>query len=293
MKLYMKKNVLLIVNPISGDIDKSDIVETVKFYAEENGYTFRLFETTGDQDEQKILQEYQKYQPERVLIAGGDGTVKQVAEALGDFNVKIGIIPAGSANGLSVDLDLPSNIEENLPIVFGNRFIAMDMISINNKLSIHLSDIGLNAQLVMNYENSSTRGMLGYALQAVSTLTNLEDPFEAVIETNNTIFKSEARMVVIANSKKYGTGVIINPNGNVSDGVFEIIILKNLDLLVLGKIITGNMPVESDDVEIISTKKAFITTNFPVNFQIDGEYIGKETRLNIHILPAKMNVAVK
>jgi diacylglycerol kinase family enzyme len=50
-------------------------------------------------------------------------------------------------------------------------------------------------------------------------------------------------MIVIANSKKYGTGVVINPNGVMNDGKFEIIILKNLDLVVFGKIITGNMPL--------------------------------------------------
>jgi diacylglycerol kinase family enzyme len=58
-------------------------------------------------------------------------------------------------------------------------------------------------------------------------------------------------MIVIANSQKYGTGVTINPNGAMDDGKFELVILKNLDLVVLGKIISGNMPLDSVDVEII------------------------------------------
>jgi hypothetical protein len=40
----------------------------------------------------------------------------------------------------------------------------------------------------------------------------------------------------------------------MNDGKFEIIILKNLDLVVFGKIITGNMPLESEDISIISTE---------------------------------------
>ena len=99
-------------------------------------------------------------------------------------------------------------------------------------------------------------------------------------------------MIVVANSQKYGTGVTINPNGVMNDGKFEIVILKNLDLLVFGKIISGNMPVDSADVEIISTDKALITTSKAVSFQIDGEYIGEETRLEIDILPKQMKVAI-
>ena len=78
----------------------------------------------------------------------------------------------------------------------------------------------------------------------------------------------------------------------MNDGKFELVILKNLDLLVFGQIITGNIPVNSEDVEIISTDKATITTLLPVSFQIDGEYIGEETQLNINILPSQMKVAI-
>ncbi|WP_367221605.1 diacylglycerol kinase family protein, partial [Flavobacterium sp.] len=102
---------------------------------------------------------------------------------------------------------------ENLEIAFHNHFMEMDMISINGKKSIHLSDLGLNAELVKNYENGSTRGKLGYALQVITTLTELEEPFSAKIEVNNQTIECIARMIVIANSQKYGTGVTINPEG--------------------------------------------------------------------------------
>ena len=67
---------------------------------------------------------------------------------------------------------------------------------------------------------------------------------------------------------------------------------KNMDLLLLGKIITGNMPLDDEDVTIISTNKAQISLNVPADFQIDGEYCGKETKLNIEILKGQMKVAI-
>lgn len=286
------KNYILVVNPISGDVDKTEIIEIATNFAINENVNLIVFETTGNNDEEKIQKLQEENEAERIIVVGGDGTIKMVAEAVQNHNVILGIIPGGSANGLSVDLNLPDEIEENLKIAFHNSYMEMDMISINGKKSLHLSDIGINAELVKNYENSNVRGKLGYALQAINTLTGLKEPFIAKIETKNKTIETEARMVVIANSQKYGTGVTINPDGVMNDGKFEIVILKNLDLIVFGKILSGNMPIESGDVEIISTDEATITTNFPVSFQVDGEYCNEVDRLEVAILPNQMKVAI-
>lgn len=292
MPQILKKNVIMVVNPISGDLDKTEIVDSTRFFAEQENLNFISYETSGDNDITKIRELYDLHKPERIIVAGGDGTIKLVAEALEKQDVILGLLPAGSANGLSVDLNLPTSLEENLKIAFHNHFMEMDMISINGKKSLHLSDLGLNADLVKNYENNETRGLWGYALQAYTTLTELEEPFSVSITANNETVTCSARMIVIANSQKYGTGVIINPNGSMNDGKFELVILKNLDLYVFGQIITGNMPINSDDVQIISTDRATIQTQKEVSFQIDGEYCGAVTNLEIRILPKQMKVAI-
>jgi diacylglycerol kinase (ATP) len=288
----LKKNIIFIVNPISGDLDKSDLIEAVQEFASTNNFDLEVYETTGKSDAKQIQALYNKHNPERIVVAGGDGTIKMVAEAMEEHDVIIGILPAGSANGLSVDLSLPSTIEENLKIAFLNHYIEMDMICINGKKSIHLSDLGLNADLVKNYEESDVRGFWGYALQAFTTLTESNEPFVATIKANKKTVEHTARMIVIANSQKYGTGVTINPNGAMNDGKFELVILKNLDLFLIGKIITGNMPIDTEDVVIISTDQATIETDYPVSFQIDGEYCGAQKSLEIHILHKQMKIAI-
>jgi diacylglycerol kinase (ATP) len=288
----LKNNIIFVVNPISGDLDKSELIEWVQEFAITHNFNLVVFETTGKRDLEGIKSLYKQYQPSRIVVAGGDGTIKMVAEAMEEQDVIIGILPAGSANGLAVDLNLPLALEENLEIAFLHHYIEIDMICINGKKSIHLSDIGINADLVKNYEESNLRGFWGYALQAYTTLKDAPEPFQAMIVANNETVQHTARMIVIANSQKYGTGVIINPNGSMNDGQFELVILKSLDLLLLGKIITGNMPIDSDDVVIISTKEAIIKTDNPVNFQIDGEYCGAQTTLDIYILHKQMKIAV-
>ncbi len=283
---------MLVVNPVSGNVDKSDLVDAARIFTGKENLNLVIYNTSGASDIENIKVLYKTYNPERIVVAGGDGTIKMVAEAMENHDVIIGILPAGSANGLAVDLNLPSTIEENLEIAFHNDYMEIDMISINGKKSIHLSDLGINAEMIKNYESSSIRGKWGYFLQTFSTLIDLDDPFTATITGDFETIECTARMIVIANSQKYGTGVSINPNGVMDDGKFELVILKNLDLVVLGKIISGNMPIDTEDVEIISTDKAIVRTNVPVSFQIDGEYCGTETKLNIEILPKQMKVAV-
>jgi YegS/Rv2252/BmrU family lipid kinase len=291
--LNTKRIYLFIVNPISGNVDKTELMQDVMAFATKYSIEIIPYLTVGNpSDENAITALYKKFQPGRVIIAGGDGTIKQVAEILQNENATFGILPVGSANGLSVDLNLPKQLKDNFYIAFLHNPIAMDMISINGKICLHLSDLGLNARLVKNYEASSTRGKVGYAMQILTTINEEDEPFSVSINANNTTYHSQARMVVVANSQKYGTGIAINPNGRVNDGVFEIVVLKTLDLITLTKILTGNMDIIEDEIVIIPTTHATITTNEPTSFQIDGEYNGELSLLNVKMLENKFNVAV-
>ncbi|RVT74482.1 diacylglycerol kinase [Flavobacterium sufflavum] len=288
----MKNNVIMVVNPVSGGLDKALLVDQVSHYAQQLNLNLMCFETTGVNDLANIREYYKQFHPERVLIAGGDGTIKIVAEALEHEDVIFGILPVGSSNGLATDLGLVKSPDENIAIAFQNHFVSIDCIRINNKMCIHLSDLGLNAELIKNYEKSAIRGKLGYALQVFKTLLNAGKSFLVHAKVNQQLIKTKARMIVIANSQKYGTGVMINPIGIMGDGKFELIILKKITLGIFTRIVLGKITESSNAVLVVSTDNAHIEINRPINFQIDGEYYGKETELHISILPRKLKVAM-
>ena len=288
----MKKNIIIVVNPVSGAVEKKEIVDSTLLFAKNENLESILYETLGTKDVENIKNLYNIHKPERIIIIGGDGTIRMVAEAIAKEDVILGIIPAGSANGFALDLDLQLTLEKNLEVAFLHQFMEVDIITINGKISIHLSDLGLNAELIKNYEQGEIHGKWGYALNTITTLFDSGEPFTAKVKANNETFGYVARMIVIANAKKYGTGVVINPNGVMNDGKFELVILKKFDLIFFGQIISGNMPSDPDDVEIISTDKATIELDAPVSFQIDGEYCGTETKLDIKILHKQLKIAV-
>ncbi|WPR71751.1 diacylglycerol kinase family protein [Flavobacterium sp. NG2] len=288
----MKKNILLVVNPVSGGLEKTDYIQAVNDFVATKEINLVLYYTTDIDDILKIRELYDEYKPERIIIAGGDGTIKLVGDAVAHKDVVLGILPVGSANGLAVELDLIRTIEENLEIALFNDYLEIDMVVINHKKSLHLSDIGLNAELIKNYKKSKIHGKWGYFAQAFRTLVNAPKPFHVIIETARTTIDTEARMIVIANAQKYGTGVVINPLGTLNDGKFELVILKKINLGVISNIVMGRMPLGHKDIEIISTDSATIKTNIPVGFQIDGEYVGNENELTISISSDKIKVAI-
>ena len=160
---------LFIINPISGNEDKSHLLRMVKAELKSDD-KLTVFKTTGENDTEKIQQQLKKENFDRVLVAGGDGTVKLAAEAMGDHALPIGILPAGSANGLASDLDLPEQPKKFIPIALYGKTRKIDAININDELGLHISDFGLNAELIKEYESSSLRGKLGYAINSITTL---------------------------------------------------------------------------------------------------------------------------
>ena len=149
---------MLVVNPISGDVNKDVIFEKVIEKSKAEDCDLRIYSTTGEDDQQTIKEMVENIRPERVLVAGGDGTISMVAQALHGTEAILCIIPAGSANGLAVDFGLSGSIDQALEVAFEGEVSAIDAVSINGEISLHLADIGLNALLVKNYEDSDTRG---------------------------------------------------------------------------------------------------------------------------------------
>jgi len=284
--------ILLVVNPIAGDSEKNDIIEFVKKEAAARNYLFELYKTTGKNDKEAIEGFIEKIKPSRILVAGGDGTISMVAQCIYEKEIVLGIIPSGSANGLAVNFDLPPSILDQIKVAFSDCTLKIDVLFINGKICIHIADLGINAELVKNYETSGVRGKWGYFLQSIPTIINSDSPFHFTVETEENTFEETGILLAIANAKKFGTGATINPDGKMNDGKFEILIFKNFDFIEIFKTIQENPEMSSDFVRIISTEKARIISKRKIPFQIDGEYLGEVDTISATVQKEKIVVAL-
>lgn len=284
--------ILLVVNPIAGDSEKDDIITAVKNEVIRRNYSFKLYKTTGKDDRNAIDTLLKEYEPSHVLVAGGDGTISLVAECIYEKDIILGIIPAGSANGMAVNFDLPQTLKEQLDIALSGCTLGIDVLFINGKICLHIADLGINAELIKNYENSNIRGKFGYFLQSIPTLINSEFPFHFIIETEEETIEESGVLLAIANANKFGTGATINPKGIINDGKFEVLVFKNLDFFEILKTIQDNPEMSPEFVHIISTNKATIKCKKKVPFQIDGEFLGEIDTVSIVISKRKLQVAL-
>ena len=287
-----ENQILLVVNPISGSFDKAKLLHNVKNILTEKRLELLVYETTGKNDIEGITKLIESHDPARVLVAGGDGTIQLVANAIKDYDLTLGILPAGSANGFAINMELPTNLPEQLEVALGSNTFVVDILELNGDMCLHIADLGVNAELIRHYEHSNVRGMWGYFIQSFPTLYKSNYPYKFEIEADGHRYIKKGVLLAIANANKFGTGANINPFGKLNDGKFEVLVFKKFSFFQILKTLFKNAELDSTFVEAISTEEARITSNTPIAFQIDGEFIGKRKEVVVKVAKQKLKVAV-
>ena len=298
MQSTNKITYLFVVNPVSGDIDKQLILDFIDERAKAENFNYEIYKTVGENDEREILHLYELHHPEVVVAVGGDGTLMMLARLFREKDQQLALIPSGSANGMAVELDIPQvkglteaaqreNLEQCWELISRGRSKSIDLIRVNNRYSLHLSDAGFNARIVKSYGEDDQRGLLAYAKQMLKEVPDQEQ-FKYRIETEKKTMKGEAYMVVVANARRYGTGAIINQKGRIDDGMVEICIVKSLNLMLLihaiTSIITDDPDYDPSDLEVISCRKAVIDFNKTQLLQVDGEFVGETENIDVEVI---------
>lgn len=286
------RRIFFVVNPISGGKVKNDWEAAIREYFKGRKEEIELYLLNGKDDKSSIRRHIELCRPDCVVAVGGDGTVKMVAEIVKETPMQLGILPAGSANGMAKELDIPIDTTAALQVITEGEARKIDLIRINEEeLCIHLSDLGLNAMLVKYFEKSPSRGMWGYGRALVRVLWE-KQKMRVTLQTDEGELKRSAYMVAFANARKYGTGANINPDGDVADGIFEVVIVRKINLLEIIKSIFTDRSFHPKRIEVLTTRQLRLMTNRKAYFQIDGEYMGKVSQVQARILPRIIQVMV-
>jgi YegS/Rv2252/BmrU family lipid kinase len=291
MPLATSPVILFIINPVSGGKTKTDWETAIREYYSERETNIQFFVLTGSNDAESIKHWIEKIKPAKVVAVGGDGTVTMLANELLGTDIPLGILPAGSANGMARELSIPLTITEALDVVEGGQVKNIDVIDVNGHICLHLSDIGLNAQLIKHFEEGNIRGKLGYATKVLKTLWT-KSPMQLTVNIHGKEVTMRALMVVLANATMYGTGAVINPEGDLYDGQFEVVIMRRLALSELLKMFLKPQPFNPSKIKIFPATSVSIVTTRKVHFQVDGEYLGKVHAVNANIIAGQLKIII-
>ena len=281
----MTPKALLVFNPNAGadDLDVTEVSDRAKEAL--TAVELDVYLTSGSGDETALKKKLRSTQYSLILIAGGDGTVKLAAACAGG-NCPMAILPLGSANGLAKCLGI-NTLDEALEALAEGKIARMDGVMIGDHLCLHLADFGFNANLINRFEERDSRGMIAYIRSSFTEVfTTKVSNF--VLEANGEKFEIEAHMLVIANGDRYGTGAVINPEGEMCDGWFEVIAVQVQDaddLIQLGKGLISGEKVQGKAFRTWSLKQCKIRNLSEAKFQIDGELMGNPSEIIVNIEP--------
>lgn len=286
---------LFVINPVSGAIDKA----TIKSKINDTFDLFTIYYTKGKEDKGSLLDEIHSFKPHIVVAVGGDGTILLCSEVVMAMTVKLllGILPAGSANGMAKELHIPERIDDAIQIIKNNeQQTPLDLIQINDDIyCLHIGDAGLNARIVRDYAEDGSRGYFTYAKYFFEELKHAKT-FVSTIIADGKEYQFEGYMLAIANAMRYGTGVKVNYISNPSDGKFELSCLTDIGVGTFVKAGLSALDIDfanDKKQQIISCKKAEVKFNRPVTFQVDGELIGKVEGFTAKIIENAVTVITK
>ncbi|HVU98765.1 MAG TPA: YegS/Rv2252/BmrU family lipid kinase [Puia sp.] len=295
-----KRNIIYLVNPISGTRGKHSLQEMIRQKTQEKGITYSILPTNIEGDYAFLLPFIQQAAVTDIIVCGGDGTVSAVAAALMGVDVRVGIIPMGSGNGLAFAAGIPRDAEKALEIVFAGKASPIDGFLINGQFSCMLCGIGFDARVAEEFAEQPTRGLQTYIRVTMKNFFSARPyPFRLQIPTGNghePSFREEAFFISIANGNQFGNNFTIAPRASLQDGLLDIVIARKTNRLrfllsvvrqVLGGYRIQSEPEKRGKEKILYFQTAALVIENPgaAPLHIDGDPKASASEFHISVVP--------
>ncbi|MBT6746610.1 MAG: YegS/Rv2252/BmrU family lipid kinase [Flavobacteriales bacterium] len=283
--------VIFILNPISGTGRQSSIKFLLKTKINKS-IDYQIIETEYAGHGAKIASENRDI-TDVIIAIGGDGTVLEVGSALIGSDTRLGIIPAGSGNGLARHLNIPTSLGKAIKVINNPKIKTIDTVTVNGTPFLSTMGIGFDAHIAKCFAEYGTRGFWSY-IKLIFREYFKYIPKTFNIEIDGASFQKKAWIVCIANSSQYGNGAIISPESSIDDGILDFCTIQRPNLLqapfFIARFFTGSLH-KSSLIDSELGKSFLIKNNFEL-FHKDGEPIISNKELNIQINPLSLKVLV-
>jgi YegS/Rv2252/BmrU family lipid kinase len=291
-----KKRVLFIVNPVSGPNSNSEVefADQVSANIDVATIDYQILVTACEQHASELSRNAVDQNTDIVVAVGGDGTINEVASSLIGSNTALGIIPAGSGNGLAHHLNIPFNIAEAISLINKGSLLNIDTVSVNDKPFLSIAGIGFDALVADKFAGNTTRGMMTY-VKIVSAEYRKYRPLNYELSIDGNKNKYKALLISFANSDQFGYNTSIAPEARIDDGFMDVCIVKKIPLysmpfvlllLAIRKIHWTSF------VQIIKAREVLVHTSDELIVNIDGEPVTMRGPLKISLIPHSLKVII-
>lgn len=219
-----KEKIAFIVNPKSGTTNKNDIPKIILEAIDHGRFETAILFTKYAGHATELTTDFVKDGFSRVIAVGGDGTVNEVAKALINTHVALGIVPCGSGNGLGRFLQVPLKVKAAANLQNTGKISTIDCGTINGHPFFCTCGVGFDAHIGNKFAQNTSRGFWTYfRVTMVSFLTYKAQKYAIKIDSEKIM--SRAFLITVANAGQYGNEAYIAPQADIRDGMLDLRLL--------------------------------------------------------------------
>ncbi|MDR0971506.1 MAG: diacylglycerol kinase family lipid kinase [Bacteroidales bacterium] len=289
-----KESILFIINPISGVGKQKSVEQAIDKILDLSLFDYEVIYTEYAHHATLISYQAAIKGVDIVVAVGGDGSINDCVRGLINTNVTLGIIPAGSGNGLARTLNIPLKIEDAIELLNKGKRIAIDTMKINNKIYASIAGIGFDALIASEFRKTKTRGFNKY-MQLILQHYPFYEEKKYRIEYDEGVLETSALFICFANSTQFGFNTIVAPSAKVDDGYIQVSVVKKVPIIMLPwtvQLLFFKNFDKSVYVNTFKTKKVKVINNDSLLVNLDGESLEMEKELNISVNHKSLNVII-
>jgi diacylglycerol kinase (ATP) len=231
-----------------------------------------------------------------VIVWGGDGTVNEAGSAIAGSTTTLGLIPAGSGNGLAGGLGVPRRPRAALAIALGTNTLAVDVGMVGERPFFNIAGIGFDAHVarLFNQRSKGRRGRLPYVVIGVTEGCRYVGK-DYQITLDGTSQRTRAFLIAFANGQEYGMGMQIAPRARPDDGLLEAIVVADRSVLARFRdarhLALGSIH-RAPRMVMQPIRTAIVESEGEIEYHVDGEPGVAQNRLTISVRPGALSVKV-
>ncbi|MCK9401140.1 MAG: diacylglycerol kinase family lipid kinase [Bacteroidales bacterium] len=291
----MKKlRICFIYNPFSGVRKLKGLEDLIRQNLDLNRFDYTIQGTSSPKDAMRLASAAVQDNFDIVVAVGGDGTINEIVQGMGNTPLILGIIPNGSGNGLARHLEIPLEPEKAIKLINNLNTRTIDIASINGYPFASIAGLGFDARVANKYRKLKKRGFYGYTRVVMMEFFRYRER-EYTLSFNDQKITRRALLLSIANSNQFGYNTVIAPTAKPDDGLLDIVIVKKFPVgeipRMIGLLFTGKID-QSPYIESFKTTEIFIVRKRGKRVNIDGEAIKMGKEIFVRIQPAAIKVIV-
>ncbi|MDO5759396.1 MAG: diacylglycerol kinase family lipid kinase [Bacteroidota bacterium] len=291
----MKEKILFIINPVSGIGKQKTVEQAIETHLDKKKYNYNIAYTQYPHHATTISKEAVQEGYSIVVAVGGDGSINDCVRGLINTKIKLGIIPAGSGNGLARCLHIPLEVTKAIEVINLNNNLRIDTINLNDRPYASVAGVGFDALIAKEFTGSKIRGFQTYLKLVLKDYLNYK-PKKYTLIVDGIEIEREALFISFMNSNQFGYNAIIAPKASLNDGLLDVVVVKKPPIILAPFVVQMMFFHKMDKSPYVETFRAkeVEVKNFEDGIlNLDGEGIEyKEKSLKFCVEPNDLNVIV-